>query len=46
MLSNKEVPKGNTWISLGRRNKIDFVGGVGVGGNGNRSYKVRVRERV
>lgn len=38
---NKEVSKGNIWISLGRGNRIDIVGGLGDGGNGNRRDQAR-----
>lgn len=40
-LRNKEVSKVNTWISLGRGNRIDVVGGLGEGGNGNRRNQAR-----
>jgi hypothetical protein len=33
-LRNKEGSKGDAWISLGRRNRIDFVGGLGEVGMG------------
>lgn len=35
-LSNNEGPKRDAWITLGRRNKTDFVGDMGAGENGNR----------
>lgn len=40
-LRNKGVSKVNTWISLGRGNRIDVVGGLGEGGNGNRRNPAR-----
>ena len=30
----------DAWISLGKENRIDFEGGLGVGGHGNRSDQV------
>ena len=35
-LSNKDNSRANTWISLGRKARIDFVGGLEVGGDRNR----------
>jgi hypothetical protein len=32
---NKEGFRGDAWISLGRGSRIDFVGGLGIGGDGN-----------
>lgn len=40
-LRNKGVSKVNTWTSLGRGNRIDVVGGLGEGGNGNRRNQAR-----
>ena len=41
-LSYKEASKGNAWISISREGEIeiDFVGGLGTGGNGNRKGQV------
>ena len=39
MLRNKAGSK--AWISLGRGNRIDFVGGIRKGRNGNRRDNVR-----
>jgi hypothetical protein len=35
-LRNKEGPRDDTWISLERRNRIDFAGELRVGRDGNR----------
>lgn len=44
MLSNKKGFKDDTRISLGRGNRITFVGGLGVGWNGNRRDQVEDRD--
>ena len=40
-LSDKEDLRGDTWISLGRENRINFVDGLGVEGDENGRYQVR-----
>lgn len=46
-LSNKEGSRGDTRISLRSGNRIDFVNGLGVGGDGNRKGQMREwRERA
>ena len=42
-LINKEGSSGNAWISLGRRNRIEFVGGLGLDGDGNRIVQAGLR---
>lgn len=39
-LDNKDVLKGDTWISLGRGIRRDFVGGLWVGGVVNMNVQV------
>lgn len=39
-LSNKEDLRGDTRISLGKGNRIDFMGGLGAGEVGNRGDQV------
>lgn len=40
-LSNKEGSRVDTWISLGR-GRIEFIGGLGVGGDGNMKDRARM----
>ena len=39
-LSNKETSKGNTWISIGKGNRINFSGELGEGRDLNRREQV------
>lgn len=39
-LTNKDGSKGDTWIPLGRGNRMDYVGRLGAGGHRNRRDQV------
>ena len=48
-LSNNDSLRRDPWISLGKGNRIDFMGGLGVGGDEDRSNQMgkgRLRLRV
>lgn len=48
-LGKKESSRGDAWISLGKGNRLDFAGGLGVGGNRTERDQVvgmRCREKV